>query len=135
VNVGLDVISAAMSTAPVRALGTKRQTNRLGKLISAVRRQLDVLSKPQVTGAKLESKVRKRQKRARRKVKRFLRLVERGIRQGKMQRDIGWRLLDLGRATRDLLSEPTDQSNLTTIIKRAAPLRSRPQAPPTPLSW
>jgi YVTN family beta-propeller protein len=133
-NVGLDVISTAMTAAPVRALGTKRKTNRLDKLISAARRKLDGLSEPQVTGTKLKSKVRKRQKRAQRKVKRFLRLVERGIRKGKMQRDTGWQLLDLGRATRNLLSEPTDPPNLTGTIKRAASLRSRPQAPPTPLS-
>jgi hypothetical protein len=129
-SAGLAAIDTTVNSAPIGALGNARKSRRLDKLVLAARTALRLTDASQLTTMDANRKTRKRQKRARRRLARLARLVEQGIRRGTVQRDVGWHLLDLARATHRLLGRAKSASPVVAIGAATAPLRARPDPPP-----
>jgi YVTN family beta-propeller protein len=129
-SAGLAAMDTTVNSAPIGALGNPRKSERLDKLVVAARTALRLTEVSQVTTTDSDRKTRKRQKRARRRLARLIRLVKQGIRRGTVQRDVGWRLLDLARATHRVLGRAKGASPAVAIGAAAAPRRARPDPPP-----
>jgi YVTN family beta-propeller protein len=101
---GLSALESALRSSLAPDLGGRRALGRLDRLLRDALKQLGMpratdatTFTPRVTPAGAQA--RRRLKRVNRTLTQFIRLLERGLRRGTIERDLGWRLLDLARAT------------------------------------
>src|SRR5581483_3352861 len=103
---GLGALADALDASIEPDLGGSKAANLLKQLIDQARgflgtplaRAADVLTPLDHPGVKTSRATRKRLRRVDRALERFIRLVAKGLRRNTLQRDVGWRLLDLARA-------------------------------------
>jgi YVTN family beta-propeller protein len=126
-DAGLGALRTTIAASAVEALGTRRTSERLGKLVVGAIAKLGLSDTSAPVTALGGREARKRVKRAGRSVTRLVRLVERGVRKRRIQRDIGLDLLDLGRATQAALGEIRRKKPA-----KATSLSARPRPPFAP---
>jgi YVTN family beta-propeller protein len=139
VTAGIAALSGAFHSALAADLGGPRTFQRLEQLLASIVAQLGMpsaraatLFTPAEARAALGAKSRKRLKRANRALTQFVQALERGLRRHTIQRDLGWRLLDLARATQTQVRAALAGKPRAAAAVRPALVGPRPLPPSAP---